>query len=99
MKLKPLHDWAVIVPGEELTVTTAVDTQPVGEVKLMTDVPGDDPSTTPEELPITATDGVALLQVPPVGVLSSEVRPLQTVSADVGPIAPGLAVTVIRCVT
>ena len=57
--------------AETATVAVAVLVQPLPLVKLyvMTDVPADTPVTNPPEEFTVATEGVALLQVPPVVVL------------------------------
>jgi hypothetical protein len=91
----PIHTFnaPVITDGTGLTVTVAVLEQPAPSEYVMTVVPGADPVTMPD-VPIPATDGVALLHAPPlIALLSAVVEPGHTVR--VPRIGPGDVLTVI----
>ena len=82
----PTHKWSepVIADGAVITVTVAVIEQPVPNVYVITEVPGDTPCTIPELLPIVATPVELLVQVPPAGVEANVVAdPTQTLSVPV----------------
>ncbi len=70
-----------IAAGSALTVNTAPVAHPFDKVYDIIEVPAETAATTPEELPIVATEAVALVQVPPEVVLVS-VEPLPTHAAN-----------------
>ncbi len=91
----PTHTFnaPVITDGTGLTVTVAVFEHPAPSEYVITVVPGAEPVTIPE-VPIPATDGVALLHAPPlIALLSGVVEPGHTVR--VPRIGPGDVLTVI----
>jgi hypothetical protein len=63
----PTHNWLGpdMGPGNAFTVTTTgAEGQPVSTEKVIAEVPGNMPVTTPDVLPTVATDVLLLFQVP-----------------------------------
>jgi len=90
----PTHTVAVpvIVAGTGFTLTTDVDTQPVLNVYVITEVPEVMPQNKPVVALIVPTAGALLLQVPPgVGLESVLHIPEQALVVPV--IAPGTPLT------
>jgi hypothetical protein len=83
----------VIAAGSALTVTLAVEIQPVGNEYVTVDVPATIPVTTPVAAFTGATVTLLLLHVPPVvALLNAVVKPTQTLSVPL--IAAGNPLTV-----
>ena len=83
----------VVAVGTGFTVTSAMAKQPVGRIYEIVAVPVLIPMVCPLGINMNATDGVALLQVPPgVALVSITVSPLQNDNGP--PIGAGFGLTV-----
>jgi len=94
--VEPWHTEATpsIDDGNGLTVTTAVVWQPVGNTKMIVEVPADSPVTTPVVPPISAMPVALLLHVPgALASVSGVVAPAHTSSVPVISAGNGLTVT------
>ena len=94
--VEPWHTDEIprIAPGKGFTVTTAAVRQPVGNTKMIVDVPADTPVTRPLDAPARATPVALLLHVP--GALASEscvVNPAHTSRVPIMADGNGFTVT------